>query len=220
MFEIKRFVCNVLAENTYIVSDETKECVIIDCGAFYQEEKDAIAAYIEKEELKPVHLLVTHAHIDHNFGNNFVLEKYGLKAEVCAEDEFLMNKMKGQPAQYLKIMHYEEPFPPVARYFRNGEMISFGNHQFKAINTPGHTPGCTFFYCEEEKIAFSGDTLFRFSVGRTDLEGGDMHAMDNSLHNIVAKLPWDTVVYPGHGEKTTIREEMFSNPYLGSLGIY
>jgi len=209
----------MLQENCYVVSDDTKECVIIDCGAYYDEEKNAIESHIREKQLSPKHLLVTHAHIDHNFGNRFIFDRLGLKPEVSADDEYLMNKLSRQPNEYFGMIDTEE-YPPVEKYLKKSDVITFGNHQFTIIPTPGHTPGSVFYYCADEKIAFSGDTLFRFSIGRTDLEKGDAEAMDDSLHNTVAKMPWDTVVYPGHGDKTTIREEMFSNPYLGSLGIY
>jgi len=220
MIEIKKFVCNMFAENTFVVSDKTKECVIIDCGALYPEEKDAIKHYIEEAGLTPKHLLVTHGHLDHNFGNRFIYDTYNLLPEVCADDELLMNKLQRQPEEFLSIKNYTEIFPPVGHYFRGGDIITFGTHKFKVIQTPGHSPGSVIFHCEEESCAFSGDTLFRFGVGRTDLEGGSMQELDNSLHSKVAKMPWNTIVHPGHGQDTTIREEMFSNPYLGSLGIY
>ena len=94
MLKIQRFVCNMLQENCYVVSDETQECVIVDCGAYYPEEKEAISLYIEENQLKPVHLLATHGHLDHNFGNGFIYEKYGLSVELHGDDlEFITNTM-------------------------------------------------------------------------------------------------------------------------------
>ncbi len=213
MMNIQRFVCNMFGENCYVVNDETKECVIIDCGAFYEEERKAIIDYIDGNRLVPKHLLVTHAHIDHNFGNDIIYQKYGLKPEVSGDDEILMNKLKEQAYQFCQI-DYKNTIPPVERYLRPTDIITFGSHQLTIIPTPGHTPGSVFFYCQEEKVAFSGDTLFRFSIGRTDFEMGSFEDMNNSLHEKVSQIPWDTVVLCGHGEQTTIREEMLSNPYL------
>ena len=104
--------------------------------------------------------------------------------------------------------------PPVGAFLNDGDIIRFGNHQLKILHVPGHSPGGVLFYCEEEKVAFSGDTLFRMSVGRTDLQRGSWTELMNSMHRIVAKLPEDTIVYTGHGPKTIIRDELSMNPYL------
>lgn len=213
MFNIKTFVCNLLQENTYILSDETKECVIIDCGAYYQEERTAIVQYIDSNGLKPVHLLATHGHFDHNFGNDTIYKTYGLKVEVAAEDEFLINNIAGQ-FESMVGAPLRHTYPLAGRFFEKDEIIRFGNHQLKILSTPGHTPGGVIFYCEEEKVAFSGDTLFKMSVGRTDFDGGSYTDLMLSMNNVVKKLPAETVVYSGHGPKTTIAEELRYNPYL------
>lgn len=213
MFNIKTFVCNLLQENTYILSDETKECVIIDCGAYYQEERTAIVQYIDSNGLKPVHLLATHGHFDHNFGNDTIYKTYGLKVEVAAEDEFLINNIAGQ-FESMVGAPLRHTYPLAGRFFEKDEIIRFGNHQLKILSTPGHTPGGVIFYCEEEKVAFSGDTLFKMSVGRTDFDGGSYADLMLSMNNVVKKLPAETVVYSGHGPKTTIAEELRYNPYL------
>ena len=213
MLNIKTFMCNLLQENTYVVSDDTKECVIIDCGAYYEEERTAITQYIDNEGLKPVHLLCTHGHFDHNFGIDTIYHAYGLKAEIAEEDGFLINDIPGQFLRMIGVPLKRE-YPPVGRYFEPNEVIRFGHHELKILKTPGHTPGGVVFYCEAEGIAFSGDTLFRMSVGRTDFEGGSYKELAESLKNVIAKMPAETTVYCGHGPKTTIGEEMRYNPYL------
>lgn len=213
MLDIQRFVCNMFQENCYVVSDDTNECVIIDCGAFYEEEKAAVVDYIRGKRLAPKHLLCTHAHIDHNFGNNVIHKAFGLMPDVCAEDSLLMDGLKGQAMAFIGL-DYQEKMPPVGRFFSGGEFVSFGNHRFRIINTPGHTPGSVFFYCEEEKLAFSGDTLFKLSIGRTDFQFGDYDSIMASLKNIGETLPEDTVILPGHGEQTTIKYELAYNPYM------
>ena len=213
MLNIKTFVCNLLQENTYIVSDESLECVIIDCGAYYEEERTAITQYIESEGLRPVHLLATHGHFDHNFGIDTIYNAYGLKVEIATEDEFLITDLPGQ-FQSIVGAPLRRNFPPVGRYFGHDEVIRFGNHEFTVLKTPGHTPGGVVFYCEAEHAAFSGDTLFRMSVGRTDFERGNYDDLMSSLQNVIAKLPSDTTVYSGHGPKTTIADELRYNPYL------
>lgn len=212
MMNIERFQCNMLQENCYVVCDETKECVIIDCGAFYPEERNAIVNYIKENQLKPVHLLVTHGHLDHNFGNNTLYDEFGLKPEVSASDENLMKHLKKQAETFYQ-MNLDYDFPPIGHFFEDDEIIHFGNHQFEIILTPGHSRGSVTFYCKEEKVAFTGDTLFQGSIGRTDFQGGSMFQIINSLR-FLAQLPDEVKVLPGHGNFTTIGEELAHNPYM------
>lgn len=212
MLTIQRFECNMLQENCYIISDETKECVICDCGAYYPAERAAIVDYIRDNGLTPVHLLSTHGHIDHNFGNNTIFDEFGLKPEVHKEDQHLMD-MLAEQAETLVGITLDYAMPPVGKYFGDGDEITFGSHRLKVIETPGHSKGSVFFYCPEEAIALSGDTLFRNSIGRTDYLGGSMFQIIQSLR-MICQLPDNTVVYPGHGPQTTIGKELSSNPYL------
>ena len=211
MINIERFACNMLQENCYVVSDSTKECVIIDCGAYYEEERKAIKQYIDGNGLKPVHLLVTHGHLDHNFGNRFVADEYGLKPEVSGGDSRLMENL-GEQAQAFNVK-LDCEMPPVGHYFDEGDEIKFGNHTFKVISTPGHSRGSVCLYCKEENVLFSGDTLFKGSIGRTDFEGGSMLQIIQSLR-MLAQMPDSTVVLSGHGEQTTIGFELAHNPYM------
>ena len=201
----------MIKENCYVVSDSSKECVIIDCGAYYEEERRSIVYYILNDNLKPVHLLVPHGHLDHNFGNNTVFDEFGLKPEAGYGDRELIENLKGQAKDTFGV-EVDYDFPPVGHYFDDEEVISFDNHQFSIIPTPGHTPGGVTFYCKEEKVAFTGDTLFKGSIGRTDL-GGSMFMIINSLREL-AQLPDDTTILPGHGDSTTIGDELAHNPYM------
>lgn len=213
MLNIKTFSCNMLSVNCYVVSDNTNEAVIIDCGAQYPEERIAIRQYIKSQQLKPVHLLCTHGHLDHCFGNIYITNEFGLKPEVNREDLFLAEDLDAQ-ARSMFGFSIGEPTPPIGHFILPGEEIAFGSHQLKVLLTPGHTPGSVTFYCKEEAAAFSGDTLFRMSIGRTDFERGSWNDMMNSLQGVLAKLPAETIVYPGHGPKTTIGEELRMNPYF------
>ena len=213
MFKIQRIECNPLQENCYVVSDESRECVIIDCGAYYDEEFEAIRQYISNNQFKPVHLLATHGHLDHNFGNAYIWRTYGLKAEICAEDEELLAKLPLH-ARELFGMEITDEQPPIGRLLQDGDTIAFGTHQLTVMRTPGHSHGSVLFYCEAEKTVFTGDTLFRMSIGRTDFPEGSWKEMEQSLHNVVARLPQETIVLPGHGPQTTIVDEMRYNPYL------
>jgi len=213
MITIKCFTCNMLAENCYVVSDETNECVIIDCGALYEEEGTAITHYIQNAGLTPKHLLCTHGHFDHCMGNGVIYNAFGLKPEVHLDDEFLMTKMRGQTLEILGV-NLPMEVPPVGRYLTDSDTITFGNHTLTILHTPGHTPGGVCYYCKEENICFSGDTLFRMSIGRTDFERGSYEEIVNSLQHVLTPLPPDTKVYPGHGPATTIADEVRYNPYF------
>ncbi len=212
MLKIKRFACNMLAENCYVVSDETQECVIIDCGAFHEHEKNAIKQYIEEEGLKPQHLLVTHGHLDHNFGNAFIYDTYHLRPEVSQRDEHLMLTMPQQAMAFYG-MQIENNFPAIGHFLSEEERVTFGNHALQVIATPGHSKGSVTFYSDTEHVAFTGDTLFHNSIGRTDFQGGSMFQIIQSLR-ILAQLPDETRVLPGHGDETTIGEELAHNPYM------
>lgn len=213
MFNIQRIECNPLQENCYVVSDESKECVIIDCGAYYEEEHEALQYYIDSNQLKPIHLLATHAHLDHNFGAVRLYHQYGLKVEICEEDKELLEHLPEQ-AKTLFGMTISEERPQVGRLLKDGDTITFGNHTLQVLQTPGHTHGSCLFYCEEEHTAFTGDTLFRMSIGRTDFAEGSWAEMDNSLKNVISKLPKETIVLSGHGPQSTIADELQYNPYL------
>ena len=173
---------------------------------------ESLNNYIKENNLQPVHLLVTHGHLDHNFGNNTIHETFGLKPEVSAADESLMKNLK-QQAEVFYQMQLDYDFPPVGHFFEEDEVIRFGNHQFEIILTPGHSRGSVTFYCADEKVAFTGDTLFRGSIGRTDFKGGSMFQIINSLR-FLAQLPDDVKVLPGHGQATSIGEELAHNPYM------
>jgi glyoxylase-like metal-dependent hydrolase (beta-lactamase superfamily II) len=213
MITVKKFVCNPLQENTYVVSDDSRECVVIDCGAFFDDERKAIVSYINTQQLKPVRLLCTHGHFDHIFGCDTIFDAYGLQPEVHSDDAYLTDDVNAQVKQMLGT-DLQLQMPAVGHYLADGEVIAFGRHQLKVLHTPGHTPGGVVFYCEQERTAFSGDTLFRMSIGRTDFEKGSYEQIIDSLHNVIAKLPADTTVYTGHGPLTVVGEEVAMSPYF------
>ena len=213
MLTVKCFTCNMLSENCYVVSDESRDCVIIDCGAYYPEEGQAIVGYIRQQQLTPRHLLCTHGHFDHCMGNGYIFRAFGLKPRAHQDDSFLMEKMEQQTSDILGIpIHLD--VPPVGSYLTDSDTITFGSHTWQILHTPGHTPGGIVFYDAEEHIAFSGDTLFRMSIGRTDFERGSYADMITSLHMLATQLPADTKIYAGHGPETTMADEIRYNPYL------
>ena len=213
MLKIQKYVCNMFGENTYVVWDDTRECVIIDCGAFYPEERAAIENLIKSESLTPVHLLCTHGHFDHVMGNGFLSQTFGIKPEIHVGDEYLITNVREQ-ARSMVGMEYADYIPPVGKYLSETDAISFGSHTLEIIHTPGHTPGGIVFHCKEEKVAFTGDTLFNMSVGRTDFPGGSWMQLMDSLKRMKNRLAPETALYSGHGNQTTMEYEMKWNPYL------
>lgn len=194
--------------------DETGEAVVIDCGTYYQNERRHLLEYIEAEHLRPVRLLMTHAHHDHLYGNDLMLEHFGLYPEVHEADRDLMLHQLPQRIKQLYGDRYPYSVPLPRHYLKNDETISFGHHHLKVLSTPGHTPGSVVFYCQEKMVAFTGDTLFSMDIGRTDLPGGSEEQMEESLALIANRLPDQMVLYPGHGKKTTLGHEKACNPFL------
>lgn len=212
MLRIQTFEVNPLHENCYVINDETKECVIIDCGALTETEQNAVIAYINDEGLKPVHNLGTHGHLDHHFGDAAILSAFNLQPEVAQGDKVLMQHPREAALQMLG-MDLNIDLPAGNLKLTENEDVKFGSHTFKIIRTPGHSPGSVSFYCAEENVLFTGDTLFKGSIGRTDFPGGSMFQIISSLREL-AQLPDKTIVYPGHGPQTSIGFELAHNPYM------
>lgn len=212
MLKVKAFVCNMFREICYVASDETGECIIIDCGANTSQEQAEVIDYIRNNNLTPKHLVATHGHIDHHLGDEAMQEAFALRSEVHSDDRELMENMEMQSVSLTGVV-LETAIPQPGSYFTEGTQITFGHHTIVPIHTPGHTPGSVCLYCEQEGVLFTGDTLFNGSIGRTDLWGGSMFAMIQSLRKL-SQLPDNTTVYPGHGPQTTIGHEVAHNPYL------
>lgn len=210
--KIKRFEFNMLPVNCYVLSDETSEAVVIDAGCFTDDEKQTLKGYIARNQLKVVHLLCTHMHLDHIFGNAFMLQEYGLKAEGNQADEFWLEHAPQQSRMFG--FELKETLPPMGKYICDGDIVTFGNTQLEAIHVPGHSPGSLVFYCKKEKCLFSGDVLFQGSIGRADLAGGNFDELHEGICSRLFTLPDETTVYPGHGAPTTIGTEKKENPFF------
>lgn len=210
--KIKQFQFNPIQENTYVVYDETNECVVIDAGCFYPEEKMELLDFIIDNDLVVKHLLNTHLHFDHVFGNTFFEERLGILTKANPKDEFLLEKMSSQ----LKMFGFQgEATPPkIGEYIKENDIIKFGNQEFVVFEVPGHSPGSVVFYSIKGNCAFVGDVLFRGSIGRTDLEGGSLEQLIDGIKTKLFKLPAETTIYSGHGPITTIGYEQRNNPYL------
>ncbi|MCR4604237.1 MAG: MBL fold metallo-hydrolase [Prevotella sp.] len=213
MIDIRSLQCNPVQENCFIASDDTHEAVVIDCGAYFNEERTAVVEYLRSNDLKLRHVLCTHAHFDHIFGVDTLYDTFGVKPRLHAADDSIYDSMDEQTRAFLGC-GFNRTMPPLGDSLKDGDRIGFGHHQIQVFHTPGHSPGSVLLYIEEEKVVFAGDTLFRMGVGRTDLEGGSWQQLMDSLQHVVAKLPADVKVLPGHGPSTTIGEELRMNPYL------
>ena len=211
MIRVDKFVVNPLGENSFVLSDETGECIFIDPGFYYEEEQKEIVDYISVNKLKPVNIYNTHCHFDHIMGVEFVREKY--KIPFCAhnDDAFLINQAESQAIIFgFKI----KPILPIDKFIDENDIIKFGNTELKIIYLPGHSPGHLVFYNEENKILIAGDVLFYGSIGRTDLPGGKYQTLISGIKKKLFALPDDVLVYCGHGPETTIGFEKQNNPFL------
>lgn len=211
MIKIDFFTFNPFQENTYILSDDSRECVIIDPGCYDSFEKDELDSFIKNQKLKPVRLLNTHCHIDHVLGNKFVADNYKLQIELNFLEIPLLRAVVDYAPQY---GIFCEPSPEPFALINEGDVIKFGNSNLKILFTPGHSPGSFCFYNEKEKFVISGDVLFQMSIGRTDLPGGDYETLIKSIREKLFILPDDVKVYPGHGPETNIGFEKRNNPFL------
>jgi len=212
MTQVQIFEFNPFAENTCVVFDETGECAIFDPGCFDFEERAALKNFIEEKKLRPVRLINTHCHLDHVFGNAFVAKTWNLGLEIHAGELPVLERFPQVCQMYGIPFAEESPMP--ARFIEAGEVIAFGNTRLKVLFTPGHSPASISFYCKEDDFVIAGDVLFYESIGRTDLPGGDMDTLLNSIRTQLFTLPDETLVYPGHGPTTTIRHEKEYNPFL------
>ena len=209
--KIYKLVFSPIEVNTYLLVDESGDCAIIDCGCYGKEESSRLEDFIKEKNINPVLLLNTHCHLDHIFGNRFILEKYGLRAFSNAYDE-LNRKNAVQHAALFGLTMDEPPEP--AAFISDNQVITFGKEKLVALLVPGHTSGSLAFYSEKNNCVFTGDALFAGSIGRTDLDGGDFDTLIKSIKNKLFVLPPSTVVYSGHGRETSIEKELKTNPFF------
>ncbi len=212
MAQVFKFTLSPFYENTYIITDETKECIVIDPGCYTDDERKRLKSFVEKNELKVVRLINTHCHLDHIFGNRFIAETYNVGVE-CHEGELPVLRAAPMVAQMYGVRMEASP-DPVA-FISEGDEVRFGNTILKAIFTPGHSPASLCFFCEKDRFLIAGDTLFKLSIGRTDLPGGDYDTLMDSIHNKIFPLGDDVKVYAGHEAETTIGFEKIHNPFVG-----
>jgi glyoxylase-like metal-dependent hydrolase (beta-lactamase superfamily II) len=208
---VTKFTFSPFEENTYVLYDETKACVIIDPGCYDERERLRLVTFIESRGLTPVKLLNTHCHLDHIFGNKFISEKYNLPVEGHKDEQAVIEYSMKAAAMYgLRL----EQSPDITVFWDEGDVISFGNSTLEVFFTPGHSPASISFYSKEDGFVIGGDVLFRQSIGRYDLIGGNLETLLNSIRTKFFTLPDKTIVYSGHGSETTIDFEKKYNPFL------
>jgi hydroxyacylglutathione hydrolase len=211
MLTVKSFEFSPIQENTYILYNEFNECIIIDPGCYYDAEKEEMVAFITQNKLNPKMLLNTHCHLDHVFGNKMVAEKYGLTLQIHQNEKQVLDFAPTSGLMYnIPFDNYEGDFI----YLNEGDSIFLGEDKLSILLTPGHSPGSLSFYCAKNNFVISGDVLFKNSVGRSDLPGGNHNQLIKSIKEKLLVLPVQTIVYSGHGPATTIGEEEKNNPFL------
>jgi glyoxylase-like metal-dependent hydrolase (beta-lactamase superfamily II) len=211
MTTIKTFVFNPFQENTYVLFDETKECIIVDTGCHSQEEQQELSNFIEENGLQPKLAVITHGHVDHVMGVAYIQKQYKLDIAGNPEDLPLLQMATTQAMMYGMTI---DDVPSISINLNEGDVVAFGNTKLSVIQTPGHSKGCICLHNSEENYLLSGDTLFRGSIGRTDLPGGNYEEIIESIKDKLLPLAPETRVYPGHGEPTTISWEKENNPFL------
>jgi hydroxyacylglutathione hydrolase len=211
MITIQQFTFNPYQENTYVLYDETGECVIIDPGMYDAPEQNVLVKWIKETGLKPVLLLNTHCHIDHVLGNKFVFDNWGLRPRFHKGELPILYAIPGYAPQMG--LHYElSPEPEV--FLAETGTVDFGNSELELIFAPGHSPAHLCFYAREDDFLIGGDVLFFSSIGRTDLPGGNYQQLLDNIREKLFILPDSVKVYPGHGQITNIGYERQNNPFL------
>lgn len=211
MIQVKKFIFNPFQVNTYVLSDESGECVIIDPGCSDGVESLQLINYLEEKKLKPVHLLLTHTHIDHVIGCNMVEEKLKISPSAHKDGLVFLDHSTSTASTYGLDL---DKNPEVKNFIEEGDIVRFGNSKLEVLYTPGHADGSVCFYSEEDQFVIAGDVLFQMSIGRTDFPTGDFDLLKKSIFNKLFVLPEETLVYSGHGPETSIGFEKANNPFL------
>jgi glyoxylase-like metal-dependent hydrolase (beta-lactamase superfamily II) len=210
--KIKSFTFNTFQENTYVIYDDTKECVIVDPGCYTKEEKNTLEKFIISKSLKPVKIINTHCHIDHILANKFASDKWNIELYMHKADLPLLENA-GNISKIYGFEDYEE-YSYKRKYVFEGDILTFGTSSFEILFTPGHAPGHICLYNKKNNLLVSGDVIFKGSIGRTDLPGGDYDTLIKSIRIKLLPLPKETQIFCGHGPSTNLGFEKENNPFL------
>lgn len=211
MLTVEYFTFNPFQENTYVVYDEEKNCIIIDPGCSNSFENEELDAFISENQLRPGCIFLTHSHIDHVYGLAYVKSKYG----VPIVGHTLASKGIATTELVAKLYGLNITLPPdLDQRVDESDTISIGKHVMKILFCPGHSPDHLVLYNKENAFAIVGDVIFKESIGRTDLPGGNYETLMESIHQKILLLPSETILYPGHGPETSIKQEITNNPFL------
>ena len=211
MIKVDFFTFNPLAENTYLLTNEKQQALIIDPGCYFTEEENTLKNFIAEKNITPVQLINTHCHLDHVFGNEWVRKNYGLELYIHEGEKAVLEFAPATGNMYgLNFTNYKGAL----HFLNEGDKISFGDNELEILFTPGHSPASVCFYCKAQSFLIGGDVLFNESIGRFDLPGGNEQQLYKSIREKLYVLPDETIVYPGHGEPTTIGHEKKYNPFV------
>lgn len=211
MINIKVFVFNSFQENTFVISVESNNCIIVDPGMSTKEEKEELSNYIEETKLTPVAMINTHCHVDHVLGCKYIKEKYQIPFYIHPDEKMLLERAQ----DFGDFFGMEVEPPPAADYYlEDNSVYKFGDTELNIIHVPGHSTGSIALYSKPDASIIMGDVLFRGSIGRTDLPGGDYDTLIRGIKQKILVLPREVIAYPGHGPSTTIGDEYDTNPFL------
>lgn len=211
--KVTKFTVNPFGENTFIAWDEnTRQAIIIDPGMMQDHEREVVVKFVEDNQLKMQQVLLTHGHIDHIAAARWMADRYGITVAASPHDQ-LYYQMLPMQAQHFRLRIELEELT-IDCPLHEGDVIELGDEKIHVFETPGHSQGGLIFYAPDSALAFTGDTIFEGSIGRTDLSGGDYNVLIASIRDKVLTLPSDTMLIPGHGPTTTVANERDYNPYL------
>lgn len=213
MLEIRTFVCNMLHENCFVLFDkDSREAAVIDPGFYWENEKQTFVKYVESNQLEIKYLLCTHLHFDHIFGVAFIEDTFNVKLSASLLDTPWVENFESSVARFGIRPNGEKRY--VTHPLRDTDVLTLGTHTLECISTPGHSAGGMCFYAKDNGYLFAGDTLFQSSIGRTDFADGDYAQLIRSIQTRLLPLPTETIIFPGHGDTTTIGDEKMYNPYI------
>lgn len=212
MLHIKSFTFNPFQENTYLLYDDDKQGVLIDPGCFEPKEKEELMHFVKKEGISIQQLVNTHCHVDHVLGNAWAKKTFSVELAIHEKEVSVLKSVEVYGPNY-GFVNYESSTADI--FLKEGEYLTVGSEKLEILFVPGHSPGHLVFYHSASNQAIGGDTLFRGSIGRTDLPGGDHDLLLSKIKSVLFTLPEKTIIYPGHGPETTISFEKQNNPFVG-----